>query len=86
MGAKADAVTASGWSALSSAASQTWLSGELYESSRAGYFRVMRLLVDAGADPHAARNGSSPDSGFRQVHGIGLLDALAEFERRHGPG
>jgi len=46
----------------------------------------MCLLVDAGADPHAARNGSSPDSGFRQVHGVGLLAALAEFERRHGLG
>jgi len=67
--------------------SDTWeCHGEANITDRAGYFLVMCLLVDAGADPHAARNGSSPDSGFRQVHGVGLLAALAEFERRHGLG
>ena len=72
--------------ALSSAAWQAWQSGDLYDAWRTPYFRVIRLLIDAGADPHCDIDGHSPDGGFRLIHQISLLDALAEFERRHGHG
>ena len=85
-GAKPDIVEGSGRTALEEVTLQAQRSGNLYESSRAGYFRVMRLLVDAGADPHVAQDGFGPDASFRMIHGVGLLDALAELERRHGPG
>ena len=51
-------------------------------------YRMIRLLLDAGADPHAPCQGgrTTPDRTMRDAYGVGLLESLAEFERLRAAG
>ena len=72
--------------ALYGAAEQAAKAWTLDDPGVAKFFRVIRLLIDAGADPHLRCSNGTPDELYRMYRDVGLLDALAEFERRHGPG
>ena len=54
----------------------------------ADLYRIIRLLIDAGADPHAPCHSgrTTPDQTMRDAYGVSLLEALAEFERQQAPG
>ena len=72
--------------ALRGAVEQAAKAWTLDDPDVAVFFRIIRLLIDAGADPHLRCSNGTPDELYRLYRDVGLLDALAEFERRHGPG
>ncbi len=49
-------------------------------------FRVIRLLLDAGADLHAPCDTFTPDGVMRAFSQVGLLEALDEYDRLRAAG